>query len=182
PLSDWAQLAGGGDWRMKDTAKYIDNRSNYFIGALFDVVDSPNTTLSLGGFYGYLDVAYMNSTLTEIPKYADFTPVDDYSSDDIYLKLALRWNITDTITFTEQADFVQMLKDTEYYFWLVDLGFEFKIAKNFSLTTSYTMEYDHSMFTEAVQNYFDERRAVGKPAGNMEDLDTSISVGIKISF
>jgi hypothetical protein len=182
PLSDWIQLVGGGAWKINDTAKYIDNRSNYFFGALFDAVDRPDIALTLGFFYGYSDVAYMNSKLTGVPKYADFTPVDDYSSDDVYLQQALRWNITDIITFTEQAEFVQLLKDTEYYFWTVDLGLEFKMAKHLSLTASYTMEYDYSSFTDAVQNYLDERRVSGKPTGEMHELDTALSVGIKVSF
>jgi hypothetical protein len=144
------------------------------------VVDRPDIALTLGGFYGYSDVAYMNSRLTGL--YADFTPVDDYSSDEMYLQQGLRWNITDTVTFTEKAEFVQLLKDTEYYFWLVDLGFEFKLATHLSLTASYTMQYDYFSFTEAVQTYLDERRAEGKSAGEMHELDTTLAVGIQVTF
>ncbi len=182
PLSDWAQIVGGGVWKINDSAKYIDNRSNYFGGFLFDVVDRPNIALTAGVFYGYSDVTYKNSILTGKAMYADFTPVDDYASDNIYFKHALRWNITDTITFTNEADYVQLLKDSNYYFWLVKTGLEFKLSQHMSFTASYTMDYDKNRFVEAVQNYFDARRAAGQPAGDMEELDTTLAVGIKINF
>ena len=182
PLTDWMQVVGGGEEKINDTDKSLDSRLNLFAGALFDVIEKPNISLWIGGFYGYSDVAYKNSTMTGLPKYADFTPVDDYSSDIFYLKQILHWNISDTVTFKEQLDFVQMFEDTEYYYWTLDLGLEFKLTKHLSFTTSYTMDYDYSPFTEAVENYFDERRLVGQPAGEMYELDTTLAAGIKISF
>ncbi|MCI5226930.1 MAG: DUF481 domain-containing protein [Candidatus Electrothrix sp. AX2] len=182
PFSEWIQAVAGGSWRINDTAKFLDNRSNVFIGALFDVVDRPNIFFRLGAFYGYSDVTYMNSKLTGIPNYTDFTPIDDYTSDDIFLMQKFRWNITDTITFTENAEYTQLLKDTEYYFWTVDFGLEFKLAKHLSFVTTYEMDYEYSDFTEAVQNYFDKNKALGRPAGEMYELDTTLSVGIKVTF
>ena len=182
PLADWIEAIVGGIWEINDDTKYLDERSNYFAGALIDVIDRQNISLRIVGSYGWADMAYMNSVLTERSMYADFTPVDDYSSDNIYLKQILHLDITDVLTFTEQAELTRLLKDTEYYYWLVDLAFEFEMSKHFSLTASYTMEYDYNSFTEAVQNYLDERRAAGKQAGDMHKIDTSFTVGIKVSF
>ncbi|CAK8714660.1 hypothetical protein GKODMF_06245 [Candidatus Electrothrix gigas] len=181
-ITDWMQVVGGGDWTIIDTAKSLDSRSTVFAGALFDVIERPDFSLWIGGFYGYTDEAYKNSTITDKPKYADFTSVDDYSSDNFYLKQNLRWNISDTVTFKEQLDFVQTLKESDYYFWTLDLELDFKLTKYMSFNISYTMDYDYSSFTEAVENYFDERRLAGKPAGEMYEMDTTLAAGIKISF
>ncbi|MCI5183361.1 MAG: DUF481 domain-containing protein [Candidatus Electrothrix sp. AW1] len=182
PLSDWIEAIVGGIWQINDDTKFLDKRSNYFVGALIDVIDRQDISLRIIGSYGWADMEYMNSVLTERPIYADFTPVDDYSSDNIYLKQILRLNITDAFTFTEQAELTQLLKDTDYYFWLVDFAFDFEMSKHLSLTASYTIEYDYNGFTEAAQNYLDEQRAMGKPVGEMHEIDTSFTVGIKVSF
>lgn len=182
PLTNWMQAVAGFTWRTRDTTKYLDDRRSVFGGALFDLIDQSNFLMTLGGFYSYSDVAYMNSKLTGMKKYNDFNPINNYSSDQIYLKQSLSWNITDTVTFTENAEYTQILKDTEYYFWLLKFGLDVKLTQNISFTASYTMDYEYNSFIEGVQNYLNKRRAVGEPTGNMEELDTTVSVGVKISF
>ncbi|MCI5116246.1 MAG: hypothetical protein D3912_15820, partial [Candidatus Electrothrix sp. AX1] len=39
PLSDWIEAIVGGIWQINDDTKFLDKRSNYFVGALIDVIE-----------------------------------------------------------------------------------------------------------------------------------------------
>jgi len=192
PVADWIQIIVGGAVKTEDSAIYLDERIGYFGGMSFDAVDSPALSLTCSLSYGHISMSYMNDTVIEDMLFRtllnpeagepDFTPVDDYDTDDIYLTQNLRWNITDTVTFTEDAEYAQFLKDTDYFFWRLKMGLEFGLTEHISFTTSYQMSYQYTNFTEAVQDYLDEQKALGKSAGELDEMDTSLAVGLTVSF
>lgn len=181
-VTDWLEVVAGISWIQKDSTKFIDDRFTYFGGGLVELINRPNLFLAIGGFYGYSETAYWNDKVTDIAKYADFESVDDYTSGELYFKQKLEWNITDTITFTENGDYSYILENSDHHHWMVKFALEFEITKHFSFVSSYTINEEVNDFTEHVQDYFDERRASGLPAGEMENIDTTVSVGIKINF
>ncbi|MDM8517361.1 DUF481 domain-containing protein [Desulfobacterales bacterium HSG16] len=181
-LTDWMEVTAGTIWTMNDSAKYLKNRVGYFGGALFGLIDRPDLIVNMGAFYGYTDTEYMNDKITGKPMYRDFKPVEDYSSDDVYFSQMLRWKITDTVTFTENAMYAMFLKDTEYYHWTVNLALNCKLTKHISFVTSYALNYDNNSFIDAVQKYLDARKAAGLKAGELEKMDTVLAFGLKFSF
>lgn len=181
-LTDWMEAVGGLMWTINNSSKYLKNRTVYYGGPWVDIISRPGLALGMGVSYAYLDTEYMNDSITGTPLYVDFPPVDDYNSGSLFFIQMFRWDLTDTIAFTENATHLQDLENTDYYNWNINLALEFGLTKHLSVVTSYTVDYDYNSFVEAVQQYLDERRAVGKPAGNMEELDTTVAVGIKINF
>ena len=174
-ITDWMQTTGGINW-VRDSGKYLRNRWYYFGGAEFALIERPNLILNAGGFYAYLETEYWNDEITMF--YPDFEPVGDYNADDLYVTQMLQWNITDKIVFTENAQYVPSLEDTDYYQWKVDLALKFNLTKHFAFFTSYSINYDNNTFVEAVQNYLDQS-AYG---GEMDTTDTVLAVGINFSF
>lgn len=168
--------------KEKNTAKYMKDRATSYGGFKFTILDSPKFDLTLGTFYADSKIAFMSNEIQKKKIYADFPTVDDYESDSVDFHQRLHWKITDTISFSEGANYVKFLEDSKYYFWKLNFGLNFKLSKNFSFVTSYTIYYDYNKFVESVQDYLDQLRASGKSAGNMETTDTELSIGIKFQF
>jgi len=167
---------------MNDTSRYVENRVGYVGGLLYTMIDRPKIVLQMGGFYGPTQTEYMNGEITKLKKYSDFTSVEGYDSDMIYVNQRLRWKITDLVTFKENLEYSQFLKDTEYNSWKLKLAFQFKLSKHISMVTSYALAYDINTFTDATQSYFDQRRAAGLPSGEFENLDTNLAFGVQFTF
>jgi len=181
-LTDWMEAGAGVIWNITDTAKYLENRLIYYGGVRFTVLDFPSLMIKMGGYYGFSDTEFMNDKITGMRKYADFQPVDDYDSDALYFGQMLKWKISKTVTFSENADYMLLLKDTEYYSWMLKLALNFRLTKHSSFFASYIINYDNNPFVEAVQDYLDGRRAAGDNVGDMETTDTVLAVGVKFSF
>ncbi len=167
---------------MNDTSRYVENRIGYVGGLLYTMIDRPNLVLQMGGFYGPTQTEYMNDEITNLRMYSDFTSVEGYESDIIYVNQRLRWTITDLVTFNEDLEVLQFLKDTEYYNWKLKLGLKFKLSKHISMVTSYAFAYDINTFTDATQSYFDQRRAAGLPSGEFENLDTTLAFAVQFTY
>jgi putative salt-induced outer membrane protein YdiY len=178
-LTDWMGLNAGFIWLKNDSTKYLEDRKVYYGGVRLNAVDSPGLRIMLGAAYGYVDSAYMND---EIPKPYNCPPVDDYDSDMLFGNLILNWDITDIISFSETARYQLFLKDTEYYNWKSDTSLNFKVTENISFTATYGMSYDYNSFTEHVQDCLDAVKERGEPAGEIEELDTTLSLGITLKF
>jgi putative salt-induced outer membrane protein YdiY len=181
-LTEKLEAVVGGFW-ARSTSKYLQDRFVYYGGARFMVIDTPNLDLMLGGYYGDTETEFMNHEIQNKFKYQDFPPVDNYDSDVIYLSQKLHWKITPTVSFTGTGDYMRMLENTDYYFWNLKSALNFKLSKNFSFVTSYTISYDFNPFTEAVQNYLDRRRVTeAATTGDIYRRDTALSFGIKLTF
>jgi len=174
-FTDWMQASGGIYWSC-DSAKYFKNRLYYYGGADFALIERQHLVLNVGGFYSYLETEYWNDEMLIF--YPDFEPIEDYTSDYLYFTQMLQWNITDTITFTENATYMQDIDDTDYYNWKVEAVLKFNLTKHFAFFTSYSISYDNNTFVEAVQNYIDENAY----SGEMETTDTVLAAGINFSF
>jgi hypothetical protein len=181
-VNDWAALVVGGRWTKSDSTKYIDRRVSFFGGSLFSIIDQPGLILNAGVFYGNSNTSYMNKTITKVRKYQDFIPVEDYDSGEFFLSQTLRWKLSDNINFEEKANYIQLLEDTEYSYGNLTLGLEFKINKNISVVASYDIEYDYNPFINAAQEYLNQRRIAGLSSGDMDKIDTSLSLGFRIKF
>lgn len=161
---DKMDLVGGLMWRTDDK-KYIDNRYLCYGGLYFSLLSLDNCKVRAGAYYGYTDIEYQEDEL------AAFVPNEDFSnfdSDLIYLDQKLDWSITESIHFSEKFSFRQYLKDTDYYHWNLNLGMEFSLTKNISLTCSYEVDYDVNKLDEIVKG--------------LERKDTELDFGIKVSF
>ncbi len=162
-----------------NSTKYIDQRMTYYGGLLYTPVNTPEFSLGMEVAYGYSETSSMNG---DIPSYYKLQPVDDYDSDGIALGLKLNWNINSMITFSEEAKYQLFLEDTDYYSWNATTKLNFKLSKHISFFTEYVFDFEHNLFAEAVQDALAFDRAQGNPAGEMDDMDTTVSVGIKIEF
>lgn len=180
-ITDRMSAAAGISWERNET-KYLKDRFVYFGGLRAMIVDMPKLDIMVGGFYSYTDTSYLNENIQEIKKYAKFPSQEDYRSDALYFSQKLRWKITDKISFSERADYMMFLDDTEYYFWKLDLSLNFKLTKSVSFFSSYSVNYDNNSFVESVQDYLAAVEASGTGAGKMETTDTSLNIGIRFEF
>lgn len=163
-----------------NSSKYIDKRLNYYGGLLYTPIATPKFLLNLEMGYGQTDTSYMNESVPVV--YNTFQPVDDYDSDNVFLGMKLYWSMTDKITFSEEARYTLQLEETDYYYWEATTKLDFKLSDHISFYTEYEIIFDNNSFVESVQDYLDARRRVGDPAGEMDDTNTTLSVGIKLSF
>ncbi|MCI5132093.1 MAG: DUF481 domain-containing protein [Candidatus Electrothrix sp. EH2] len=170
----------GGLWLDNDSTKYIDERQAYYGGVLWHPLDTPQLNFSIFAAYGYMETAYMNNTI--IKGYSTFQPVPDYDTDAAYFNLQFRWGISEMITFSETANCLVSLEDSEYYTWKATSKLDFKLSENISFFTQYVVDFDNNAFVEGVQDYLDAGRALGLPAGEMDDTDTTLSAGITLRF
>lgn len=168
---------------MKNSGKYIAERSVPYAGLRYVAVNTPQYGLILSGFYGYESkTSYMSYKIREKNQYKTFPDVPEYTSDTGYLSQQFEWNITDVITFSQRLDYMKFLEDSDFYAMKLNFKLDFKFSKNTSFFVSYRYDYDNNTFVEAVQDYIGKRLEAGKSAGDMETTDTSIDMGIKLSF
>ncbi|MFK5969710.1 MAG: DUF481 domain-containing protein [Candidatus Marithrix sp.] len=181
-LTEKLDAVVGGFWERSST-KYLEDRFVYYGGVRFMAVDSPNLDVMLGLFYAETSTTFMNSEMQSTPKYKNFPSVEDYDSNAIRLSQRLSWKMTPTVTLVGTGDYMIFLEDTDYYFWKLKTGLNFKFSKNVSFVVSYLINYDYNPFIEAVQTYLDNRRAI-LPAntGNVYRRDTTLSFGFKVIF
>ncbi|QTA87811.1 DUF481 domain-containing protein [Desulfonema magnum] len=179
-LTERLSLGVGAAWE-RNASQYIENRVSYFGGLMGVVVDSPNLNVWMSASYGFSDMEYMNENIQK-GKYADFPSVEDYDYNTLYFLQKLHWDITETISFSENANYVFDLDNSDYYNWKLGLSLNFKLTKAISFLTSYTIRYENNAFNNAVQDYLDEKRQTERGIGDMEKKDTSLSFGIKVSF
>lgn len=180
-LTDRLSAAGGFIWETNDT-KYLATRLVYYGGVRYMVIDTPKYNLMVGGFYSFVDTSYQNGNIWSVAQYKDFPAVDDYTSDAIYMSERFEWNITDTLSFTQSTDYMQLLKNSDYSFFKLRGAMNYKLSQRTSFFTAYTVNYDNNPFVESVQDYLEVREASGKFAGTMETVDTILEVGIKFEF
>jgi len=180
-VTDKLSAVAGLRWD-RNNQKYLDKRLIYYGGLLFNLFDSPKFKVSLFGSYGETETAYMSEEVQNTFLYSDFPSVDDYDSDFAYFNQTLNWNITDTVTFSEQAHYGLFLENTDYYFVVTNFMLDFKITKNLSFFTLYEIHYDYSPFTESLDDYLDALEAEGRFVGEINTTDTTLSVGLNFNF
>ncbi|MCP4104160.1 MAG: DUF481 domain-containing protein [Desulfobacteraceae bacterium] len=178
-MTDWMGLNMGFVWLKNDSTKYLEDRKVYHGGVRINAVDSPKLRIALGAAYGYVESAYMND---KIPKAYTCSPVDDYDSDMLFGNLNLNWDITEKISLSEKARYQLFLKDTDYYNWKSDTSLNFKVTENISFTATYGMSYDYNSFVDQVQRCIDAVKERGQPAGKIEEMDTTLSLGVTLTF
>ena len=178
-LTDRIGVDTGFIWLKNDSSRYIENRNVYYGGLAFGAIDTPAMRMLLGVYYGYADTSYMNE---KVPVIYACPPADDYDSDMLFLNMHFNWDITEIISLSQSARYQLFMKDTEYYNWSSDTSLNFKITENIFLTTTYSIDYEKNSFIENVQNCLDATRAKGRPAGDMEEMDTTLSAGITLKF
>ena len=181
-LTEKLDAVVGGVWERSST-KYLEDRFIYYSGVRFMAIDSPNLDVMLGLFYAETSTTFMNSEMQSTPKYKNFPSVEDYDSNAIRLSQRLSWKMTPTVTLVGTGDYMMFLENTDYYFWKLKTGLNFKFSKNVSFVVSYLINYDYNPFIEAVQSYLDNRRAI-LPAntGSVYRRDTTLSFGFKVIF
>ncbi len=183
-VTDRIAVIAGFTWQ-KDMAKFIDDRSIYYVGGGVILVDSPVLDLNVTGSFGHVETAYMNEYLAKKPIFGDLpfsSFVEDYESEAIYLTQKLNWKINDKLSISQSQNYLVSLDDSEFYNWKGTLALNVKLTDIMSFVTSYTINYDNNSFIEAAQDYLEKRKALGKRSGEMETTDTMLTVGIKLSF
>jgi hypothetical protein len=180
-LTDNLEGIVGGFWEST-RRRYLQSRLVYYSELRWTVIDSRKLDLTLGGFYGKTKTSFMNTEITRRSWYRAFEGVSDYNSDILYFAQQLSWNVNKNINFSETANYMMFLEDTEYRLLKLEFDLDFKLTKSVSFVTSYNLNYDYNPFTKAVQDFFDERKAAGKKAGQIKTTDTAISIGVRIRF
>jgi len=179
-LMDNLSIIAGAMWE-KSSTKYLEDRWIYYGGLKWNLFDTPKYKVNLIGSYGKTETTFMSKRIRE-KVYFNFPSVEDYNSSIAFFHQDLSWKINDNVTFSESVGYGLFLEDSEYYFVKTNFKLDFKIAKNFSIFTSYDIDYDYNLFVKSVQDYLDARSAAGLRSGEMETTDTKISVGIKFNF
>ncbi|VEN73205.1 conserved exported hypothetical protein [Candidatus Desulfarcum epimagneticum] len=180
-LTDKLEAVVGGEWK-KNASMYLENRLVYYGGFRFSAIRSENVKIFLAGFYSNTNTEYMNSKIQNIRTYASFPSVDEYESGGLFLRQTLNWKITDAITLNEACSYLNFLDNSDYYTLDLNLSLNFMITKSVSFLVSYDMTYEQNSFIKSLGDYLDERRAAGRFAGEIENRDSKIGVGIQISF
>jgi hypothetical protein len=167
----------------RNTGKYLDQRQVWYTGVRYHALNTKNHDLMLNAFYApQTDTAYISSGISALARYQTFPDVPDYSSNALYLAQRYEWQINDVITFMQNLDYMKFLDDSSFYVLKGDIKLDFKFNKQTSFFVSYAANYDVNSFNTALDSYLEKRRANGLPAGTIENLDTTLSVGIKFSF
>ncbi len=180
-ITDQISAVIGKSWE-RSHAKFLEARDTYYGGLQFTPIDTQKLNLMFAGFYGATSISFMNREIQKRNKYKDFPSVADYDSDSLEFHQRLHWQITDRISFKNGIDYRVFLKDTDSYLWGIDAKLEFKQTKIISFFLQYSIDYDDNKFIEAIHSYFDQRRALGKPTGDMEKTNTEFGIGIKFTF
>lgn len=168
--------------KERNTVKYFEDRTTYYVGLRSVPIDKPTLTLTLAAYYDIKQkMTFLNSEIWKVAKYADFPAVPDYESAAVDFFNQLDWKITDTIELTQSFSYVRFLDDN-FFHW--DLQFDLAVAltERTSIVTSYSFKYDENLFVKNLGEYLDDRTAKGKSSGKIEKLDTALMVGIKFSF
>jgi len=168
-------LTAGLIWIDNNSAKYIDQRVAGYGGFLFTPIADDKFLLGLEASYGYSDTSYMND---KVPSFYKCDDVEDYDSHGVFLGVKFNWNITDTISLSEDAKYQIHLKDTDYYNWDSTTSLNFRLTENISFSTEYAINFDNNSFVESVQNCLEEQNSTGK----MDDTDTTLSFSVKLEF
>ena len=180
-LTDKIEGIVGGFWEST-RRRYLQSRLVYYGELRWTAIDSRKLDLTLGGFYGRTKTAFLNTEITRRSRYKAFEGVDDYKSDILYLAQQLNWKINKNVNFSETANYMIFLENTDYRLLKLELDLDFKLTKSVSFVTSYNLNYDYNPFTEAVQDFFAERKAAGKKDAQIKTTDTAISIGVRIRF
>ena len=174
-----ATLAGA---QERNTDKYVQKRQSYFGGVHLEPMDEQKINLEASILYGYADMSFMNSAIQSVPKYSTFSSVEDYKTSFLSIYPTFRWQMTDMTGLSISGNYIQFLKDTDYFLWNIDLRLDFKLTENTSFYTSYTINHEETPFIMSLKDYLNGLRAKGRPAGEMKTEDTTLAVGIKFSF
>jgi len=168
---------------MKNSGKYLEERTVPYAGLRYVAINTPQYGLILSGFYGYESkTSYMSYRIREKNQYKTFPDVPEYTSDTAYLSQRFDWDINDTTTFSQSIDYMRFLEDSKFYNLKLNFKLDFKFTKSTSFFISYLINYDNNSFVEFTKDYLDKRTEAGKSSGDMETTDTSLDVGIKFSF
>lgn len=180
-MTDQISAVIGKSWE-RSSAKFLQDRDTYYGGLQFAPIDTPKLNLMFAGYYGNTDISFMNREIQKRAKYKDFPSVADYDSDSLEFHHRLHWQITDKISLKNGIDYKVFLKDANSYLWGIDTKLEFKQTKMISFFLQYSIDYDDNKFIEAIDTYFDNRRALGMAVGDIEKTNTEFGIGIKFTF
>ncbi len=184
-LTPHFSAAAGLKWERNDI-KYIDSRLSYFGGIKWAPLTGPNFNLDFGLNYGRENTEFDVSGIQGIKAYSNFPPVDDLKTDGVFLMQSLKWQITTELTFTQGFNFMQYIKESDYYHWSGQARLNFKLTETLSVYASYRIAYEQSPLVDAVDSYLKTPAEQGGPAqdtgGEIENLDDRIMTGIQLTF
>jgi len=165
-------LGAGVEWTT-DGDKQIKDRYLYFAGVGCRIIDEPKYFLRVLGAYGYQTLQYTDyyNRLFGglVLKYNAVDKFDSgvLTSNNYYLSMDARWQVTDSLAFTHASSIVGDFEKKENRYnwrWTLAAGLAYRINKYVSLTFNFTEDYNK------------------QPAIGVRKRGQSTKVGIQLEF
>ena len=179
-VTETASIIAGGGWTQNDSTRYIKLGQVYYGGVHYQPIDADNFSFGASLSAGYLKTSYLNEDIQAL--YDDFQAVDDFQSSALNLNVDFSWKIRDDVTLSEGVNYLLSLDNTRYYSWGSNTRVDVALWEKVSFFTEFNMSFLHSPLIEKVLEYLSDKRKAGEEVGSMEELDTTLSAGVRVTF
>lgn len=151
---------------LSDDEEYIEDRYTYFAGIGANVLETPKQTLSLRLYYGYDELDFTDEAKTE----ASLAGIElkRESSDGLLFEQEYGLALNGRVTFNEMFGYLKFFEESDKYRWVFDVTLAVQVVGPLYIFGNYKIDQNTSETLKILQNY--------------EEQDTSLTVGISVSY